>query len=154
MARTKPTKGLELHEHTGDQTDDQISAHRSHPANALSHKANRLRYDFHIRCDPDLAHRRPGCGQTADSENTGSDRVAWQSVHRELDHITTRHWKLWAEQCGVPGLFAAMRNMVDQVPGAFQKVAKQLRPDFREDVRIAVVDGLRRQRAKFNHGRN
>jgi serine/threonine-protein kinase HipA len=94
---------------------------------------------------------------------TGPDKIAIQktrmamalrgkNVHRELDRIKTRHWKILADQSGLNGAFDAMIDLVERAPEAISQVASALPQHFPEVVLNSIVQGVNRQRVRFLGG--
>lgn len=94
---------------------------------------------------------------------TGPDKIAIQktkmamalrgkNVHRELDHIKTRHWKILADQSGLKGAFDSMVDLVERVPDALSQVESALPRSFPDVVLNAIVEGVKRQRDRFVAG--
>jgi serine/threonine-protein kinase HipA len=72
-----------------------------------------------------------------------------KNVHYELRKITVRHWRILAEQTGVPDAFARMTEMVDRADPALDSVGAALPAGFPEVVWDRIAAGVRAQRDIF-----
>lgn len=69
--------------------------------------------------------------------------------HYKLSEIRTRHWRMAAQQSGVPGTFAAMQEMILKVDCALGGVETELPADFPEQVWRRIRDGVLSQKNRF-----
>lgn len=74
-----------------------------------------------------------------------------KSLHREIDGITTRHWRMLAEQSAVAGVFDAMVRMIESVPAVMSAIEGDLPQGFPESIWVAISQGMQRQCRKFTN---
>lgn len=72
-----------------------------------------------------------------------------KNAHYHLHEIHTRHWQTLAQQSGVPGAFEQMLALVQQVPGALERVAAALPDHFPLRVFESIRTGMLTQAGKF-----
>ncbi len=75
-----------------------------------------------------------------------------RTLERKLRKIATVHWKMLADQSGVPGMFQLMEQLVDRADRSFEQLAASLPSNFPESVWERIEKGVRSQCAKFRLG--
>jgi serine/threonine-protein kinase HipA len=77
-----------------------------------------------------------------------------KNAHYGPTDIQVRHWRILAQQSGVPGAFAVMRQLVEHVPDALAIVENELPDAFPERVWTRIRDGMLQHRQRFLTGFN
>ena len=72
-----------------------------------------------------------------------------RNAHYEIRTIRARHWHDLALRQGGPRVWRAMRELVERVAPALDRVGRELPKGFPERIRAPIFEGLRGQAALF-----
>ena len=75
-----------------------------------------------------------------------------KNMHYRLAEIRARHFRVMAENSGVPTVWDKMQELVSNVPASLAAVEKRLAPDFPPILWERISNGMLSQAGAFNSG--
>lgn len=104
------------------------------------------RYDV-LSAHPMLGHGR---GRLSSKKITMAMALEGKNRHYDWSGIRLRHWLETARRCGVPKMETLIREIIDETPGALERVRDGIPPGFSEEMAGSILEGVQAATAQLS----